>query len=245
MGYWAVRLGVGLWLVASLVSATKACANVAGQTASKHNARAAIQVGQISVFGQGQLTAQPDVFTFTISVVEQGEVVGKLYQAIRAKSKRITEQLLHGGVVMTDIQAMHVQLQPRVVYGDQAPLHKGFVLTREIRVSAVANAAFDVLIDKVIRAGASSINQFQYQISQPSAKYLQALESAMSDAKMRAEKIAASMQARVGEVIRVQELRGNRAVGLESRVGGSGGNSYLPGVLAVNAEVEVTFALHH
>lgn len=226
-------------LAASLVADAQVNQNVS----SLNSSLAAIK--QISVFGQGRVSVEPDLFKFTISVEEKGKVVTKLNQVIVAKSEKIVKQLVKSGVDLKDIQSMHVQLRPLIEYVNNSRVQDGFVLTRQIKVSVKNIAKFDTLIDNIIRAGATSIDNFHYQVSQPRLSYLNALDLAVVDAQMRAERMAASMDVKIGKVLKVKELNSSRVqtYGVMSMEASRSSDSYVPGVMDIGAEVEVIFQL--
>lgn len=200
----------------------------------------------IAVAGEGRVSKTPDLFHFSVSISEQGLHVSKLNQSVSKKSQRIVKLLLDHEIPEKDIQALHVQLNPWYEYQNNNRVQKGFQLSRIINVKVRQVAKFDLLIDMVLKTGANGVDGFRYSLSQPRASYLDALDLAIVDAQFRAERMAASMQSKVGKVISIRESgvshepvpRMEKAMAFADSPGG-----YMPGEVDVTANVEVVFEL--
>lgn len=200
----------------------------------------------IAVAGEGRISTTPDLFHFSVSISEQGLHVSKLNQSVSKKSQRIVKLLLEHDIPEKDIQALHVQLNPWYEYENNNRVQKGFQLSRMINVKVKQVSKFDLLIDMVLKNGANGVDGFRYSLSQPRASYLNALDLAIVDAQFRAERMAASMQSKVGKVISVRERgvsheplpRMEKAMAFADSPGG-----YMPGEVDVTANVEVIFEL--
>ncbi|UAA37160.1 SIMPL domain-containing protein [Paraneptunicella aestuarii] len=200
---------------------------------------------QIGVLGHGRISVEPDLFHFNVLLEEKGTLVTKLNQVLSSKSENIVNELVKGGVNIQDIQSMHVQLQPWYEYTNNRREQLGFSLTRVIKVRVKEISKFDQLIDRIIKAGATGIEDFHYSVSQPQMNYLDALDLAIVDARLRAERIANGIKAKVGDVISVTERGVSSVVPLKAQrmelADSSGG--YVPGQVDITAEVEVIFEL--
>ena len=200
----------------------------------------------IAVAGEGRVSKTPDLFHFSVAIVEQGLHVSKLNQSVSKTSKRIIALLLDQGIPEKDIQALYVQLEPWYEYQNNRRTQKGFQLNRTIKVKVRQVAKFDQLIDRVLKAGANTVDGFRYSLSQPRSSYLDALDLAIVDAKLRAERLASSMQSRVGKVISIRERgvshepmpRMEKTMAFSDSVG-----TYVPGEVDVTAHVDVVFEL--
>jgi uncharacterized protein YggE len=202
------------------------------------------QQREIRVSGQASVYSTPDLFTFSVYIEEQGELVSKLNAGVRAKSQSIIELLLKFGVDEKDLQSMRVDLNPWFEHVQSQRVQKGFVLSRQISVTLRNMEKYDQVIDGVLRLGASRIEGFNYVVKDPEQDYLKALELALTDAKGRADIIASSVGVKVGEVISVQEGSGYTPMPRmreSALMADSGG--YLPGQVSTNAQVSVVYSL--
>jgi uncharacterized protein len=199
----------------------------------------------IRVNGQASVYSTPDLFQFSVYIEEQGELVSKLNAGVRAKSQSIVDLLLKSGVEEKDIQSMRVDLNPWFEHLQSQRIQKGFILSRQVAVTLRSMEKYDQIIDGLLRLGANRIEGFNYVVKDPEQDYLKALELALTDAKLRADKIAAAVGVKVGEVISVQEGSGYAPMprARESMMMADSGG-YLPGQVSTNAQVSVVYSLN-
>jgi uncharacterized protein len=200
---------------------------------------------EIRVNGQASVYSTPDLFQFSVYIEEQGELVSKLNAGVRAKSQSIVDLLLKSGVEEKDIQSMRVDLNPWFEHLQSQRIQKGFILSRQVAVTLRSMEKYDQIIDGLLRLGANRIEGFNYVVKDPEQDYLKALELALTDAKLRADKIAAAVGVKVGEVISVQEGSGYAPMprARESMMMADSGG-YLPGQVSTNAQVSVVYSLN-
>lgn len=203
-----------------------------------------LETKHIRVNGQASVASVPDMFRFSVYLEEQGELVSKLNGLVSKKSKQIVKLLLKEGVAERDIQSMRVQLSPWFEHRQSPRVQKGFVLSRQIKITMRNIDKYDDLIDGLLRLGASRIEGFSYVIEDPEKYYLKSLELALADAKVRATTMAKAMDLKVGEVLSIQEGAGYTPMprGRESMLMADSGG-YLPGQISTSAQVSVVFAL--
>ncbi len=202
----------------------------------------------IMVSGEARVTQTPDRFHFTVSLQEKGLHVSKLNKSISHKSELIVKKLLDSEIKEEDIQALNVQLNPWYEYINNQRVHKGFVLTRQIKIKVKEVEKFDYLIDAVIKAGATGIDGFHYSLAQPRMSYLDALDLAVVDARLRAERLAYSVDAKVGKVISISERGASRSpapMREKSLAMAESSGGFMPGQVDVTAYVEVVFELQY
>jgi len=226
---------IGLFLALGVIASTKVSAQ---QTELS-------EIGKhIRVSGQASVASVPDMFHFSVYLEEQGELVAKLNGIVSEKSTQIVKLLLEEGVAERDIQSMRVQLSPWFEHRQSVRVQKGFVLSRQIKITMRNIAKYDGVIDGLLRFGASRIEGFNYAIENPEKDYLKALEFALLDAKNRATTMAKAMDLKIGKVLSMQEGAGYTPMprARESVLMADSG-AYLPGQISTSAEVNVVFAL--
>lgn len=203
------------------------------------------QENAISVVGQSNVSAVPDLFQFSLYVEEKGPVVAKLNSEVSDKTSKLVNFLLKQGVKEKDIQSLHVQLYPWYEHSDKGSEQKGFVLARQIRVSLRELNLYDKVLDGVLKLGATRIDGFQHNVENQQDLYLSALELAVKNAELRAEKLAASLGAKVGKVLSISEASSYRPspVMLESRMMMKDASGSMAGEMNINAQVQVKFEL--
>ncbi len=202
----------------------------------------------ITVVGEGKVSQVPDRFHFTLSIEEKGLHVSKLNKSLSQKGERLVKTLLKNGVEEKDIQALHIQINPWYEYVNNRRENKGFRLYRQINVSFKHLDKFDMLIDQLVKNGATGIDGFSYSVAQPQLGYLQAVDLAMNNAMLRAERMAQNVGAKVGKAMRVKESHASHDFQprLEKSMAfadSSGG--YMPGEIDISAQVEMVFELQY
>lgn len=202
------------------------------------------QPQQIRVVGQSSVSKVPDLFHFSLYIEEKGPVISKLNDSLTDKTGRIIKSLLDQGVEEKDIASMQVQLQPWYEHRNGITEQKGFVLSRTVHISLRALKLYDKVLDSVFKIGATRMDGFEYGFDDPQSLYLQALELAVEDARVRAEKLAAAAGVKVGKVTSINEVSQYRPVAkmAESRMRVQSDVS-MPGQQAIDARVEVQFEL--
>ena len=198
----------------------------------------------IQVNGQANVASVPDMFHFDVYLEERGELLTKLNTMVSDKSQKVVESLLKLGVEPRDIQSMRVQLNPWFEHNQSVRVQKGFVLSRQVKITLRNMDNYDQIIDGLLRIGTTRIEGFNYGLENPQADYLKALELALADAKTSATKMAKAMGVNVGKVLSMQEGGGNSPMprGRESLMMADSGG-YMPGQVSTSAQVVVVFEL--
>lgn len=202
----------------------------------------------LQVQGQGQFAVTPDAFTLTLVVEERGPLVSKLNTAVDAKLRMLVSFLREQQVEEKYIQSMDLRLTPWSEHTPQGRVDKGFVLTRELRVTHFDLDAYDTIIDGVLSRGVTRIGQFQFIASNESEAYQQALIAAVADAKSRASLLARELGVKIGDVLTISEsghvaMPSMPVMKMEMMDASSRGS--LPGQKDVSARINVAFAIEN
>ncbi|GGF57107.1 SIMPL domain-containing protein [Alteromonas lipolytica] len=200
----------------------------------------------LQVAGQGVISAAPDAYTLTMVIEERGAVVSKLNEQANHKLNAVVSFLLSQGITEDAVQSMSVNLSPWYEHTSNGRENKGFVLTRQVRVTSNQLQNYDTVLDGAMKRGINRIDQFEFINTHPDEVYRQALIAAVEDAKARASLIAKQMGVSISGVIAVTETRGysQPPVGVRMRVQQEAAIS-LPGQTDTSATVNVTFAIEN
>jgi uncharacterized protein YggE len=202
------------------------------------------EIRHLQVRGQASVASVPDMFHFDVYLEERGELLSKLNNVVSHKSAQIVKSLLDLGIEKRDIQSMRVQLSPWYEHKQSVRQQKGFVLSRQIKITMRDMGKYDLIIDGLLRIGATRIEGFNYALENPQGDYLKALELALGDAKTTASKMAKAMNLKVGKVLSMQEGSGYSPMphARESLMKADSGG-YMPGRISTNAQVTILFEL--
>lgn len=155
----------------------------------------------INVSGNGEVTAVPDVATFSFSVKADGataaEVQGKSAEAMNA----VIEYLKTEGVEEKDIKTTGYNLMPKYTY-EQRPCamgawcppgeqkQDGFEIYQTVTVKVRDTAKAGTLLSGVGERGATDMSSLGFTIDDESELKTEARKLAIEDAKKQAEAIA-------------------------------------------------------
>jgi uncharacterized protein YggE len=198
----------------------------------------------IEVQGVGSVASVPDRFSFNLFIQERGRVAAELNKAIVEKTNAVVQALFKIGVEERAIQSLQVQFNPWIEYNTNTQEQKGFILTRQIRVTLKTLTQYEQSIDAVLNLGVSNINQFGFTDSQVDVNYQAALKQALLNAKQRATDMAKVLDLKLAAVISILEQSPGQVMPMATRTRQfKASESYQPGEMSTEARVKVIFAL--
>jgi uncharacterized protein len=172
----------------------------------------------ISVTGEGEVSAIPDVGQFSFSVMADGAEVAAAQEASGAKINDIMAYLKEQGVEEKDIKTENYNLYPKYRYeggacmGGWCPPGKeiadGFEVSQTVSVKVRDTAKAGALIAGVGDKGATNISGLSFTIDDESKLKEEARSKAIADAKTKAEKIAADLGVEIVRVTSFYESEG-------------------------------------
>lgn len=198
----------------------------------------------IEVFGVGSILSVPDRFSFSVSIEQKGRVASELNKALVEKTNSVVQALVKIGVDKKSLQSLQVQFNPWVEYNGNSREQKGFILTKQIKVTLKNLTQYEQSIDAVLRLGVSNINEFSFTNSQADENYREAVKHALLNAKQRATDMANVLDLKLAGVISISEQSTGTvapvAAGMRKLQASEG---YQPGEMTTQASVNVIFAL--
>jgi uncharacterized protein YggE len=198
----------------------------------------------IEVSGVGNILSVPDRFSFSVSIEQKGRVASELNKAIVEKTNSVVQALIKIGVDKKAVQSLQVQFNPWVEYNGNLREQKGFILTRQVKVTLKTLTQYEQSIDTVLSLGVSNINEFSFTNSQADENYQGALKHALLNAKHRATNMANVLDLKLAGVISISEQSTGdvapKAMGMRQL---QASESYQPGEMTTQARVNVIFAL--
>jgi uncharacterized protein YggE len=199
---------------------------------------------KIEVSGVGNVLSVPDRFSFSLLIEQKGRVAAELNNAIVEKTNAVIQALLKIGVAKKAIQSLQIQFNPWIEYTGKIQEQKGFILTRQVKVTLKTLSQYEQAIDKVLGLGVSNINQFSFTNSHADENYQAALQQALLQAKQRATDMAKVLDLKIAGVISILEQSSGQALamGVTTRQF-QASESYQPGEMSTEARVKVIFAL--
>jgi len=198
----------------------------------------------IEVSGVGSVLSVPDRFSFSLSIEQRGGVASELNKAIIEKTNSVVQALIKIGVDKKAVQSLQVQFSPWVEYNGNTREQKGFILTRQVKVTLKTLTQYEQSIDTVLSLGVSNINEFIFTNSQADAHYKEALKHALLNAKQRAMDMVNVLDLKIAGVISISEQSNVEVAPIQMKVLQlQSSESYQPGEMSTQAWVNVIFAL--
>ena len=162
----------------------------------------------ISVSGQGEVSAVPDIARISIGVTTDDRDAAKAASENAEKASQVVQTLLAAGIAKKDLQTSQYSLQQMYDYKISPPKPTGFQASNVIRVTVRDLSKVGMVIDKTTAVGANTIQGISFDIDDDSAYRDQALARAVKAAASKAKIIADNLKVSLGRVLFVSESVG-------------------------------------
>ncbi|HEY8279031.1 MAG TPA: SIMPL domain-containing protein [Bdellovibrionota bacterium] len=213
----------------------------------------------VSVQGEGEVKIKPDLAHLYLNVQSKAKDAKTAQDKAAKEMKRLQNVLTDSfKIEEKDIQTMNYDLQPDYRY-EQASgkqILTGFRVTHGLNVKVRKLDKVGDLLDKVSSPGSAelsvSVNSIQFDTDKRKAYEVQALESAMSNAKERAEALAKFSNRRLKGVITVSDgqmqsppvfFRGRMEKAMMADSAAASGTSVQAGEIEIKTTVRVEFEM--
>jgi uncharacterized protein len=188
----------------------------------------------ISVSGNGSIETVPDTATFSFTVTTNADTA----KAALAKNGA-TADAVAAALQGAKVQTSEVMLQPQL--NDDGTAVLGYTASTTVTAeSELAKAG--PLVDAAVDAGATGVSGPSWSRSDYNALYRQALQSAVADAKAKAQALAEAGGLTLGSVVSMTEGGGVVQPLPYASAAADGVAKLQPGTQTVDASVTVTFA---
>jgi uncharacterized protein len=163
--------------------------------------------GRIFVIGTGSVHAAPDYARITSGVTTRAKTVKEANDANSKLMGTITAALVDSGIAQADIQTSRFSIQP--VYAppqpNVEPKLSGYSVSNQVEVVIRQISKIGDILDRLVGAGATDIGNIAFLNSDPSKLLDQARESAVADARHKAELYARASGVTLGRVVSITE----------------------------------------
>ncbi|MGD9868960.1 MAG: SIMPL domain-containing protein [Hyphomicrobiales bacterium] len=162
----------------------------------------------VTVTGQGEVNARPDMATVSTGVVTEDQTARAALDANTAAMTKLIASLKAGGVAAKDIRTSNFNVSP--VYTqpkerNERPRIDGYRVSNAVTVAVRDLEKLGPILDSVVGDGANQAGGIQFGFADPDALEQQARKAAIADAKARAELYAAAAGAKLGKVMTIAE----------------------------------------
>ena len=188
----AVVAGVVIWIAATAMADN-------GSSTTGKPART------ITVSSRATVKVQPDEAVVNLGVRSEA-TDGAAAFAQNAKDMRaVLDALKAAGVSDEDLQTLNVGLDQHVENQGKPSEQRTFVASNSLQVTIHDLASVGSIIDAAVGAGADSVNDIRFQLSDPNAVRSDALTQAVTGARAKADALASAADATVVRVVTIDE----------------------------------------
>jgi uncharacterized protein YggE len=194
-----------------------------------------------SVDGDAKMTLIPDIATFSVSVVSEGNRVPDVQKMNTEKMNAVQAFLKESGVDKKDLQTTQYSLNPRYDYPIcdgtgkcPAPRISGYTLVQELTVKVRDTEKLGDMLSGVTDKGANTVSSVTFSVDDEKEARNAAREEAIAEAKKKARDMAKAGGFGVGRLISLYEDQGNFP---QPMYGGRGG-----GVMADSSKASAEVA---
>jgi len=223
-------------------------------TASGQDVSNATSPRTITVSGTGEASAAPDRATVRFAIVSRDMEAQDARQKNAEAARDAMNAVRDLGIDDADIQMESLTLRPRREYNRQTQETEdlGYEATRSIRVEVTDLEQLPTLIARVVDRGANRLGGVQYGLQDRTALRNDALGSAASDARAKAQLLVSALGASLGPVHQVQEQNFSAPqprfdIRMEASAmkaaDGAEPDAFAAGQIEVEAAIQVTFLM--
>jgi hypothetical protein len=202
---------LGTLALASIIVACFAYAYLTVNQASDWN-----NMNSISVTGTGEVTAVPDIATFSFSVSASGTDAVAAQSISAEKMNAIVAYLKEQGVEEKDIKTEGYTMYPSYKFVPQPcaygmyceggeSIQDGFEVSQMVSVKVRKTDTAGTLLSGVGEKGATNIGGINFVVDDNEAQKVEARRLAIEDARAQAEALADQLGVKLGEMISYYE----------------------------------------
>lgn len=196
----SIVVWVVLLVVAAIVGFSASAIASSDEEGARPNRR-------ITVFGTATVSTRPDEAVVDLGVRSDARDGASAMEANATKMSAVLEALVGTGVDRQQIETTKVSLERRRIDRGTERERTVYVGQNSIQVTISDLDSTGSVIDAAVRAGADAVRNIRFQVSNPTEVRRQALAEAVQAARAKADAMAAAAEARVADVISIEEAR--------------------------------------
>lgn len=202
----------------------------------------------VEVSGSGEIQIKPDTARIRLGVQTEAETAQTALNQNSTKMRALIDALENADISSDDIQTQTVRLSPRYNFNDSNNSHSlaGFTASNIVEVRTQNLQNLGTLLDQSVKAGANTIENISFEVSDPENMTDQVRETAVQNARHKAEELADLANATLGPVLEIRET-GSTPVPLgqqvEAPVQQAAAVPISPASQSVRVDVQVTWTL--
>lgn len=164
-------------------------------------------VRTITVIGEGEASAAPDMAVLSIGVQTEGKTAAAALRENSAQMSATIKQLKDLGVADKDIQTSGLSVNPRYDYEQNrsTPPIVGYVASNTVTVRLRDLDAAGGVIDQAVQSGANTLHGVSFTFADPKPLFDDARRDAVTKAKAKAELLSDAAGVSLGRLMSIQD----------------------------------------
>lgn len=209
------------------------------------------QIYTITISGEGEVTATPDIAEVTLGVQTEKRDVAQAQAENTEQMNKIIEGLKGVGIDKDDIKTTNYNIYPNYDYSSESGRRLlGYVVSQNVRVKIRDLEKISDVLSFAAESGANNVSGLSFTIDEPEDLRQQAREEALLNAKEKAESLAKIAGVKLGRLVSFHEnsyggdVYYAKSFALDEAVGLGGGGaapSIEPGSQDILVNVTVTY----
>lgn len=160
----------------------------------------------ISVTGEAQVSAPPDLAQLDAGVASDGKTAREAAEANNAAMSKVLAALKGAGLEDKDYQTSRLSLQPQYAPNRPGPSPiVGYRASNRVSIKLHDVAKVASVIDTLVTAGANDVGNINFTVTQASKLLDDAREKAIADARRKAEIYAKAAGVTLGAPLSISE----------------------------------------
>jgi uncharacterized protein YggE len=200
----------------------------------------------VQVTGMGKLQVVPDTAVIQLGVQTEGKTAQAALSQNSTEMRAIMDALEKAKVPSDNIQTQTVNLSPRYESNNATNSRTlvGFTASNIVEVRTTDLSSLGTLLDQAVTAGANTIENISFEVTNSEKLTDQARQAAVEDARHKAEQLAKLTGATLGPVLKIQETS-NTPTPIVQQVAApvAAAVPISPGSQNISVEVQVTWTL--
>jgi len=218
--------------VAALVLITAGAAGASSEATVQHS---------IVVTGQGSVSTVPDRAQVSFGVSTDAKTASAAIRGNAADMTKVIAAVKGQGIASADIRTDMISLSPR--YSQSGDTVVGYTATNSVSATIRNLAKIGPTIDAAVDAGANQVSGPDLVRGDMTALYRAALRAAITNAKGKAQTIAAASGLHLRRITDVSEASSAPVPQPLTKAGADASTPVEPGTQLVEATVTVTFSV--
>lgn len=152
---------------------------------------------KLRVDGRGSVMAEPDTAVAVLGVTTENMQLEVAQRENAEKTSAVIQAIMQLGIPKEAIQTQAYLIQPQYDFVDGRRVFRGYLVVHNLRVTVKNVGQVGRVIDTAVRAGANTVNDVSFTVTEPAKYYAAALNAAIEDAVLKAAVIGSKLNVTV------------------------------------------------